>query len=221
MSKTRVVAFSDGVFAILLTILILEFQPETIRPGTLTTVVIHQAPLFIMYVMSYFYVGTLWLFHHDYFLYIKETNRTLNILNLVLLFTVTLINYAMVLLIEALTDGNSADIRFGFIVYDVVALLISGSFWVLYRYLEHHQELQSFARSSIQTHYNRIRLDPARSVAIYLLSIIASFFSYFLAGVLLVAGIVFHFIAYLRFSKVVHIATKKKKEKEGEQPPVE
>ncbi|MFD1484898.1 TMEM175 family protein [Lacticaseibacillus baoqingensis] len=210
MPKDRINALSDGVFAILLTILILEFKPETIRPGSLATVISKQGPLFIMYAMSYFYVGTSWLFHHDYFQYVKKTNRMLNILNLGLLFTVTLVNYAMVLLIEALTNGNARDIQVAFIIYDIVAMLISASFLVVYRFLERHVELRNL--EGIEQHYNRIRMDPARSVGIYILSIIASFFSNTLAGILLVAGVVFHFIAYLRFSRVIHLGVKKKAE---------
>ncbi|MCI2033852.1 MAG: DUF1211 domain-containing protein [Lactobacillus sp.] len=210
MSKDRINALSDGVFAILLTILILEFKPETIHPGSLGTVIREQGPLFLMYMMSYFYVGTSWLFHHDYFQYVKKTNRMLNILNLGLLFTVTLVNYAMVLLIEALTNGNAEDIQIAFIVYDVVAMLISASFLIVYRFLERHVELRNL--EGIEQHYNRIRMDPARSVGIYILSIGASFFSNTLAGVLLIAGVVFHFIAYLRFSRVIRLGVKKKAE---------
>ncbi|WP_461213396.1 TMEM175 family protein [Lacticaseibacillus sp. GG6-2] len=207
MSKERINALSDGVFAILLTILILEFKPSTITPGTLGHVISRQGPLFLMYLMSYFYVGTSWLFHHDYFQYVKKTNRMLNILNLVLLFTVTLVNYAMVLLIEALTNGNADDIQVAFIVYDIVAILISASFLMVYRFLEHHVELRNL--EGIETHYSRIRMDPARSVGIYLLSIVASFFSNWLAGALLIVGVVFHFVAYLRFSRVIHLGVKK------------
>ncbi|WDF82611.1 TMEM175 family protein [Lacticaseibacillus pabuli] len=214
MSKDRLNAISDGVFAILLTILILEFKPETIRPGTLGMNLVHQWPLMVMYLLSYFYVGTSWLFHHDYFQYVERTNRTLNILNLVVLFAVTLINYAMVLVIEALTNGNNADIRVAFIAYDLVAIFISAAFLILYRYLERHPELN--ALKGIKTHYNRIRMDPARSVAIYVLSIVASFFSVVAAGLLLIAGVIFHFAANLRFSKVVHTGfVQKHKIKEG------
>ncbi|WP_125702755.1 TMEM175 family protein [Lacticaseibacillus daqingensis] len=205
MSKERVNALSDGVFAILLTILILDFQPTSLAPGSIRAMLTRQAPLFAMYALSYFYVGTSWLFHHDYFQYVKKTNRTLNVLNLFVLFTVTLVNYAMVLLIEALTNQNAQDIQLAFIVYDAVALGISLSFLGLYRYLEHHPELRTF--TSIESHYNRIRMDPARSVAIYLASAVATSFSNLLAGALLVAGVVFHFIAYLRFSRVIHIGT--------------
>ncbi|WP_155286153.1 TMEM175 family protein [Lacticaseibacillus zhaodongensis] len=207
MSKARLNALSDGVFAILLTILILEFKPVNIHPGGLLPLMLKQGPLFAMYVMSYVYVGTSWLFHHDYFIYVKKTNRTLNILNLFLLFTVTLVNYAMVLIIEALTNGNHLDIQIGIIVYDLVAMLISFSFLILYRYLEHHPELQNF--TGIKDHYSRIRSDPARSVTIYGASIIASFFSNILAGILLIGGVIFHFVAYLRYSQVIKIGVKK------------
>lgn len=214
MSKSRLNDLSDGVFAILLTILILEFKPVSIHPGGLLTLMRKQVPLFAMYVMSYIYVGTSWLFHHDYFIYVKKTNRTLNILNLFVLFTVTLVNYAMVLVIEALTNGNTQDIQVGIIAYDFVAMLISLSFQILYRYLEHHPQLQSF--TGIEEHYNRIRSDPTRSVLIYIASIIASFFSNLLAGILLIGGVVFHFVAYLRYSKVIRIGVRKSRTEERE-----
>ncbi len=69
MSKSRIEAFSDGVFAILITILVIEFHPVAGRPGTLLHQVTGQMPLLITYLTSYFYVGTLWLFHHgaEYF----------------------------------------------------------------------------------------------------------------------------------------------------------
>ena len=77
--------------------------------------------------LSFFYVGTLWLFHHDYFAKIKRTNWQLNILNLILLFAITLINYPTSLLSEAVAQRNLADIRFAFTSYALVALVISGS----------------------------------------------------------------------------------------------
>lgn len=109
MSKSRIEAFSDGVFAILITILVLEFHPVAGRPGTLLHQVTGQMPLLITYLTSYFYVGTLWLFHHDYFTHVKRTTTALNILNLILLFTATLINYSMSLVAMALRTLNHAD----------------------------------------------------------------------------------------------------------------
>ena len=147
MSKSRIEAFSDGVFAILITILVLEFHPVAGRPGTLLHQVTGQMPLLITYLTSYFYVGTLWLFHHDYFTHVKRTTTALNILNLILLFTATLINYSMSLVAMALRTLNHADMQVAFIVYDIVGLLISLSYWLIYHYLSTHREVNTFSDS--------------------------------------------------------------------------
>lgn len=105
MSKDRLLAFSDGVFAILITILVLEFTVPNFRSGHLLTAMIHQWPILIAYVVSYFYVGTLWLFHHDYFNALKKIDRNLNLINLLILFTITLINYPMALVADTLSRG--------------------------------------------------------------------------------------------------------------------
>lgn len=193
MSKSRIEAFSDGVFAILITILVLEFHPVAGRPGTLLHQVTGQMPLLITYLTSYFYVGTLWLFHHDYFTHVKRTTTALNILNLILLFTATLINYSMSLVAMALRTLNHADMQVAFIVYDIAALLISLSYWLIYHYLSTHPQLTDHGITSPTQ-----RIDPLISGLIYGSSILVSWLNVWIAGVLLLLGIVFHFIAYLR-----------------------
>ncbi|WCE42752.1 TMEM175 family protein [Lactiplantibacillus plantarum] len=65
MKTDRFQAFSDGIFAILITILVLEFHIPDYQPGHLLAALLAQWPLILSYVFSYFYVGTLWLFHHE------------------------------------------------------------------------------------------------------------------------------------------------------------
>lgn len=74
MKIDRLQAFSDGVFAILLTLLVLDFKVPDYQAGRLSQAVIAQWPTLAAYVLSFFYVRTLWLFHHDYFAKIKQTN---------------------------------------------------------------------------------------------------------------------------------------------------
>lgn len=64
MKIDRLQAFSDGVFAILLTLLVLDFKVPDYQAGHLSQAVIAQWPTLAAYVLSFFYVGTLWLFHH-------------------------------------------------------------------------------------------------------------------------------------------------------------
>ena len=93
MSKSRLEAFSDGVFAILITILVLEFHVPEYHQGRLAAAIAQQWPEFLAYAVSYFYVGTLWLFHHDYFASLKVIDRNLNLINLLSMFSVTLLYY--------------------------------------------------------------------------------------------------------------------------------
>jgi len=198
MKTERFQAFSDGIFAILITILVLEFHIPNYRPGQLLPALLSQWPLFLSYAFSYFYVGTLWLFHHDYFSMLVNIDRNVNILNLLMLFSITLLDYPMSLVAAALTSGERVDMQTAFIIYDIVALFISATFYIMYVYLHHHQDLK---RTDVTLDfYVAIKFDPVRSMAIYGVAIILTFWSVWLGATLLAAGIIFHFLAYLRMS---------------------
>ena len=200
MKIGRLQAFSDGVFSILLTLLVLDFKVPSYQSGRLTQAVLNQWPILVAYGLSFFYVGTLWLFHHDYFAKIKETNWQLNVLNLVILFTVTLINYPTSLLAESIAHQQHNDMQFAFSYYALVALLISAMFWLLYRFMAQHRELTGYHQNH-ERFYQRTKNDPLKSVTIYLVALIGIQINLWLGAVLMIAGNVFHFIAYLRLSQ--------------------
>lgn len=203
MKIDRLQAFSDGVFAILLTLLVLDFKVPDYQAGHLSQAVIAQWPTLAAYVLSFFYVGTLWLFHHDYFAKIKQTNWQLNVINLSILFAVTLINYPTSLLSESIAQQNGADIRFAFTSYAIVALVISALFWVLYRYMALHHELMRHYEQRHEEFYQTIKNDPLRSVLIYAVAIVGIQINSWLGALLILVGNIFHFIAYLRLSRSV------------------
>src|SRR5687767_4527162 len=67
MSKTRLEAFSDGVLAIIITIMVLEFRLPDAEEGhalTFWEVVDHVKPVFLAYVLSFVFVGIYWCNHH-------------------------------------------------------------------------------------------------------------------------------------------------------------
>ncbi len=200
MKVDRMQAFSDGVYAILITILVLDFNVPEYRAGHLLAALVKQWPTMFAYIVSFLYIGTVWLFHHDFFQTLKLTNTSLNVINLVMLFSVTLIDYPTALVAHSLTVGNVADMWVAFIYYDLVALFISLTFAWLYTYVRHHSELTKMKQDQ-QHFYQAIKFDPIRSVSIYGLAILATFFSIWLGTFLLLAGIVYHFVAYLRLSK--------------------
>lgn len=201
MTKDRLLAFSDGVFAILITILVLEFTVPEFKSGHLLLAMGKQWPILAAYIVSYFYVGTLWLFHHDYFQALKSIDRNLNLINLLMLFSITLINYPMALVADTISRGNLNDIRIAFISYSLVALFISGTFHVLYIYIKKHPELKS--KKMQNADFSKNRFDPLTSMTLYVFAIITSIFYLPLGAIFLLSGIGFHFVAYVHLNNIL------------------
>lgn len=201
MKPDRVQAFSDGIYAILITILVLEFKlPNSYQKGHLFMAVMHQWPILFSYIVTYVYIGILWLFHHDLFNKLKKTTINLNIINLFSIFLITLLNYATLLLSETITEKNTVDMRFAFGTYDVVAFSISFSFLLFYMYLARHPEI---LKNSDSNYYNDLILRyPMTSMTLYLISFLLNYVQVYLGLAFLVLGIVFHGVAYLKTAEI-------------------
>src|SRR5690349_23809527 len=90
MSKGRLEAFSDGVIAILITIMVLELHvPE----GADWAALRGQAPIFLSYVLSFIFLGIYWNNHHHLFQAAKQANGAVLWANLHLLFWLSLISF--------------------------------------------------------------------------------------------------------------------------------
>jgi uncharacterized membrane protein len=90
LSPGRLEAFSDGVIAIILTIMVLELKtPASADPKTL----LHEWPIFISYVISYFYIAVYWINHHHLFHRVKHVDLTILWANVALLFFMSLIPF--------------------------------------------------------------------------------------------------------------------------------
>jgi uncharacterized membrane protein len=91
MNKNRIEAFSDGVLAIIITIMILEIKvPESNTFDSLKPLI----PVFLSYVLSFAYVGIYWNNHHHMFQAVKQINGSVLWGNLFLLFWLSLIPFA-------------------------------------------------------------------------------------------------------------------------------
>jgi uncharacterized membrane protein len=91
MNKSRIEAFSDGVMAIIITIMILEIKaPEHSNIGSLIPLI----PVFLSYVMSFIYVGIYWNNHHHMFQVVKKIDGSVLWFNIILLFWLSLIPFA-------------------------------------------------------------------------------------------------------------------------------
>jgi uncharacterized membrane protein len=90
MSKTRLEAFSDGVIAIIITIMVLELQaPEEATPAALQPLI----PVLLSYVLSFVYVGIYWSNHHHLLQAVRHVDGAILWANLHLLFWLSLIPF--------------------------------------------------------------------------------------------------------------------------------
>src|SRR5262249_11394162 len=89
----RIEAFSDGVFAIAITLLILEIKIPQPAQGDLVVALLRQWPSYMAFFLSFAYIGIMWINHHRMFTLIKRSDDVLIILNLLLLFGVTAVPF--------------------------------------------------------------------------------------------------------------------------------
>ena len=90
MSKGRLEAFSDGVIAILITIMVLEL---TVPHGTDLAALSELTPIFLSYVLSFVFLGIYWNNHHHLFQVAKQVNGNVLWANLHLLFWLSLVPF--------------------------------------------------------------------------------------------------------------------------------
>src|SRR5215471_8097703 len=99
LSTTRLEAFSDGVFAVAITLLVLNLQvPQITAISELVPRLVELWPKLLSYVLSFVLVGIYWVAHHNTFHYIKRSDRNLLWLNILLLLCIVFIPFPTALL---------------------------------------------------------------------------------------------------------------------------
>jgi uncharacterized membrane protein len=124
MGKSRLEAFSDGVIAIIITIMVLEMK---VPHGTALTDLLTQVPVFLSYVLSYLYVGIYWNNHHHLLHACTRVTGGVLWANLHLLFWLSLFPFAT----GWLGENRSAALPTA--VYGMVLLAAAIAYWILQR----------------------------------------------------------------------------------------
>ena len=93
MTKARLEAFSDGVLAVAITLLVLDLHLEPSREHSLLSQLLAAWPSFAAYVVSFLVIGVIWVNHHSIFRLAATVDRLLLFWNLVLLMFVTAIPF--------------------------------------------------------------------------------------------------------------------------------
>ena len=119
----RTEAFSDGVFAIAITLLVLEIRVPESAFAHLWSGIADQWPSYLAYVTSFLTIGGIWGVHHGIFRRLQYMNRRLMLANLLLLMAVAFLPFPTKLMAEAIHDTGAA--RAAAIFYGVALLVIS------------------------------------------------------------------------------------------------
>ena len=138
MNKSRVEAFSDGVFAIAITLLVLTIA-EPSNYANLGHELASRWPSFAAYVVSFAVIGIMWLNHHSLFTHFERIDRGLFYLNMLLLLTITFLPYPTGVLGQALAKGQSAETAA--VVYAVVMALNAWVWSAMWLYGSHRRRL--------------------------------------------------------------------------------
>jgi len=174
MTTGRIEAFSDGVFAIAITLLVLEIHvPEDPENG-LGAALLDQWPAYASYVVSFFVIGIIWVNHHAVFDYLKVADRPLLFLNLLLLMFVGLLPWPTNLMATYMQEGG-ADERIAAVVYSGTMAAMGATFGALWIYASRHRRLLGDTLSA-----EEIRRRTVRFVAgspLYTLSILVALVS--------------------------------------------
>jgi uncharacterized membrane protein len=146
VDRTRLEAFSDGVFAVAITLLALNLTVRGPGGARLTEQLGSHWPAFVAYLISFFMIGIIWVNHHVLVRTIKTVDRTLLFLNLVMLLFVVLIPFATATVAEylsapgRLTHGGQ-DTRVAMAVYSAVFLGMSVGFSTIFEWTLHGERV--------------------------------------------------------------------------------
>jgi uncharacterized membrane protein len=144
VDSRRAESFSDGVFAVAITVLVFNLLPiadRTARGLTITGPdgLARYWPAYVAYLVSFLTIGIMWLNHHTMLSQVSKVDRPVLVLNLFLLLGVVALPFPTALVADHLT-GSGGGARVAAVTYGLVMIAISigyGSVWI---YLATHEE---------------------------------------------------------------------------------
>jgi uncharacterized membrane protein len=140
MSPSRTEAFSDGVFSIAATLLVLDLRVPDAN-GHLFSALVSAWPSYASYAVSFLTIGIIWINHHTIFGQLHRIDRPLLVLNLLLLLFVALIPFPTAVLAAYLEAGHDQAVAGA--LYGLAMTLMGASFGSLWLYILHEDALRT------------------------------------------------------------------------------
>lgn len=165
LSETaRLETFCDGVFAIAITLLVLDFHVPFVPPQAGGSQLLHALflgwPSYLGYVLSFVVIGIMWANHHSIFRYVRRTDRYFLLLNVAFLMCVAFLPYPTAVLARYLTQAGAQ--RIAVAAYSATLFVIALAFNAVWWYAMLHPALVGphADRDGMQTITRRYALGP-------------------------------------------------------------
>ncbi len=172
----RLVFFSDAVFAIAITILVLDIRlpggEEALSDAQLTAQLLEILPKYMAYIISFLVIGSFWISHHRKFRYVRRYDGRLLWLNLLFLMAIAFIPFPT----SVISDYGNRTATIFYALTIIVTGLLSIALW---GYATYHNRLVD-ERLDVNTH-RQLFLSPLITLSVFLISIGIAIVSYELA----------------------------------------
>jgi uncharacterized membrane protein len=190
LNTSRIEALSDGVFAIVLTLMVFQIRIPNISteaaPKELWPQLLRQWPEFYSYVISFLLVGIFWVAHHNMYHLVKRSTRPLLWMNLIFLMFIAFIPYSVALV------GRYDNIQKIMILYGVHLMSISCLLFLQWWYVtrKHHMLVGQLNPKFVRSVDYKILASPA----VCAFAIGASFINVRWSKLLYILAIVFYLL---------------------------
>ncbi len=140
MKKSRLEAFSDGVIAIIITIMVLELR---VPHGDSLSDLLGILPIFLAYILSFLYVAIYWHNHHHLFQLVRHINGKVLLANTFLLFWLSLVPFATAWM------GENGFTRWPIVLYGIIMMFCGAAYNLLEHFLIQAEGQHSLVRQSM------------------------------------------------------------------------
>ena len=189
MSKNRMESFSDGVIAIIITIMVLELK---VPRGENFQALAPLIPVFLSYVLSFVYVGIYWNNHHHMLHTCNKVTGSMLWANLHLLFWLSLFPFAT----GWMGENHFAAATSAF--YGVVLLMAAVAYWILQQLIIASQGRDSLLKKAVASDWKG-KLSPV----LYVVAILTAFWSHWVSQAIYVLVALFWLIPDRRIERVL------------------
>ena len=171
METNRLEAFSDGVFAIVITLLVLEIRVPPM--ANLDAGLIHLWPSYLAYVMSFIVIGAIWINHHAMFDMIAKADHKLLLLNTFHLLLIAFIPFTTAVLAKSLHEHTSQHIAAAFYggILTLIGLLVTAMWYYASR--NRHRLVSSITKEQARRVGQRYLVGPGGYAVATILAILS------------------------------------------------